>query len=119
MGSNIEKSVLEIKAKILSLIKERKINATQLALDLNINKNYFTDLKKKKTFSITELSILSESFNYNLFDLIEHRLTEKKSNISDKKAKVSIVIEVDNESEERKILEMVLDRPTVKKLLGE
>jgi DNA-binding Xre family transcriptional regulator len=119
MQSNIEKSVVGIKEKILSLIRERKINATQLALDLNINKNYFTDLKKKKTFSITELSLLSESFNYNLFDLIEHKFTDKKSQISDKKARVSIVIEVDNESEERKILEMVLDKPTVKKLMGE
>lgn len=115
----IDKSIEAIKNKLKELVKDR--NRTAFALKLNINKNYFTDLAKKKTFTITELQMFSEELNYNFFSLIETKTTlntELKPEKKRKSTRVAITIEVEDEEKERIILESAFDKITAKKLIG-
>lgn len=107
---------------ILYKIDQGKINKRKLALSLGKSPSFFVDFKSRKTITIDDLINLSMAMNYNFFDHITVPGFEKKEHPVEskppKKAKVSVVIEIENESEERKVLESILDRNSVKKLLG-
>jgi len=114
---DMEASIVAIKSKLKEFVKDK--NKVSLAVKLGINKNYFTDLAKKKTFNITELALFSKEFDYDFFQHVKVNVsTTNKSESLTKKAKIFVTIEVDNENDERKILETVLDKNSVKKLIG-
>lgn len=107
---------------ILYKIEQGKINKRKLAMSLGKSPSFFVDFKSRKTITIDDLVNLSMAMNYNFFDHITVPGFEKKETQQQlkatKKAKVSVIIEIENESEERKVLESILDRNSVKKLLG-
>lgn len=73
-------------------------------------------LGKNVTMDVFTLAKICEACNYNFFD---HLYSQKQVEVvRDKKARVSVTIEVDNDFMERKVLETVLDKFTAKKLLG-
>ncbi len=120
MANNIEQSISDIKEKLRLLSKDK--NKQAITEKLGINKNYFSDLSKKKNFTITELVLLSEEFGYDFFKHVHGlntKLNDTISKIEDKKTRISVVIEVNDTSKERIILEQIMDKQSVKRILDE
>jgi len=120
MLSDIEKSIAEIKDKLRLLSKDK--NKQAITEKLGMNKNYFSDLSKKKNFTITELVLLSQEFNYDFFVHIhglKSQMSDSLTRIEDKKTRISVVIEVNNTPNQRIILEQIMDKQSVKRILDE
>jgi hypothetical protein len=104
---------------IIKRVEDGKFNKAALASKMGKSPSYFTDLANRKTITVDELMSLSEHLNQNFFDLIQVPGIEKKEVVTaKKKIKVSVVIEVDEDSKERQVLESIFDQRTVKKLIG-
>lgn len=117
LDTNIDGAIAALKAKMREASEgKNQIDLTQI---LGIQKNFFGDLKKKKTFTINELVAFSEYFDFDFFSLIELKLKTQLPPVKrERKAKITVTLEVENESQERIILETILDKQAVKKLLG-
>ncbi len=109
---------------IQDVLKERGISQVFVAEKLNRTPKSFSDmLVKNQTFDVFDLKKISEVVGYNFFDsdIIKPKL-DNSSNANhspkEKRVKISVTLEVDDESAEKVILEKIFDKPTVKKLLG-
>ena len=120
MANDIEKSIAEIKEQLKSLSKDK--NKLAITEKLGINKNYFSDLSKKKNFTITELVLLSEEFGYDFFKHIhglKSQISDSLFQMEEKKTRISVVIEVNDTTKERIILEQIMDKQSAKRILDE
>lgn len=109
----IEKAIAEIKERIEDFAAT--YHKGNLAQELGLQVNYFHDLKRKKNFTITELSALSKKFNYNLFNHIDMQQRGAKR---EELPQISITIEVKDIEKNRIILEQIMDKNSASKLLG-
>lgn len=102
---------------IKNYLKENDIKQSAIAKKIGVSDRNISDwLGKNETIDAFNLAKICEACNYNFF---QHLFYVKEiNNKIQKKAKVSIIIEVDNEYMERQVLETVLDKFTAKKLIG-
>lgn len=106
-------------------MKDKGLSQKWVAGELRKTEKQLSDILTKNSsidvFDVKQIGIL---LNYNFFTtpvILDGFVNEEVERyiIKRKKVKVSFVLEVDDDSMERRILEDFFDKPTAKKLLGE
>ncbi|MBS1579108.1 MAG: helix-turn-helix transcriptional regulator [Bacteroidetes bacterium] len=110
-------TISSLKDFIKNYLKENGIKQGSVAKKVGVSERNISDwLGKNETMDVLNLAKICEACNYNFFQHVFY--VKSDNNSKQKKAKVSVLIEVENEYMERQVLETVLDKFTAKKLIG-
>ena len=108
-----------LKTTIKRVIKEKGLTYGHVSKKIGVSEKTLSDwLGKNTTMDVYDLKKISEAVDYNFFSHLELKITSDDAITKTKKAKVLITLEVEDGEIEKDILLKLLDKPTVKKILG-